>query len=42
MIWFGLGRKVDTEEILQHELFNVPLSLAKTNGDIYIPEIKLV
>ena len=29
------GRKVDTEEILQHELFNVPLSLAKTNGDIY-------
>ena len=28
------GRKVDLNEVLQHELSSIPLSLAKVNGDI--------
>ena len=28
------GRKVDLNEVLQHELSSIPLSLAKVNGDM--------
>lgn len=28
------GRKIDMQEILQHELSGIPLALAKMNGDM--------